>query len=331
MYGLRVPGFALGAVCIGGGLWQEAAPAWVWVLLAVNALAWPHFAYPLALRSADPYRAERRHLMLDSALGGVWMAAIGFNLVPSVVMLAMLAMDKAAVGGVRFLVRCLAAQAMAALAVAVAAGMELRVLESSLVAQLASLPLLLAYPVTVGITAFALTRRVAALNTIDGLTRLLNREHWERAAELEFHRCRRMGHSAALLMIDVDHFKAINDSHGHATGDAVLRAIAAILRESLRRNDLPGRYGGEEFGVVLPGVGGPGAAVTAERLRRRVEAAVLEPKVGVRATVSVGFAALGSHDPDASAWIARADRALYRAKEAGRNRCIDDELLPGVA
>jgi diguanylate cyclase len=327
----RMLGAALGVACVGGGLWQEGAAPWVWVLLLLNAAAWPRLAYGLAMRSDDPYRAEQRNLVVDSATGGVWIAAMGFNLVPSVVLIAMLAMDKAAIGGARLLARCLAAQAVAALTVAVVAGIDLAVIESSLVAQIASLPMLIAYPVAVGTSVYRLTRRVAALSTIDGLTQILNREHWERAAELEVHRCRRMGHSAALMMIDIDHFKAINDSHGHAAGDAAIRAVADILRDSLRKNDVPGRYGGEEFGVVLPGIGAAGAAATAERIRKRIESAVLESHHGVRATASIGFAALDRADADASAWIGRADRALYRAKQAGRNRCIDDNLVPQEA
>jgi diguanylate cyclase (GGDEF)-like protein len=135
-------------------------------------------------------------------------------------------------------------------------------------------------------------------------------------------RYRRGGGTASLLMLDVDHFKAINDRHGHPAGDEVLRSIARILRDTLRQEDLPGRYGGEEFGVVLPGAGAEGAAVVAERLRKRIEAALLERRAGIKATVSIGFAEIGPQDVDCTTWIARADRALYAAKAAGRNRCV---------
>ena len=332
MYLPRSVGLALGAICIGGALWQQGAPGWVWGLLLLNTLGWPHLAYPLARRSRSPYRAELFNLAADSAFGGAWIAVIGFNLVPSAVLFAMLAMDKAAVGGFRFLGRCLVGQVAACAVVALALGTELRIVESSLGAAIASLPLLILYPVTVGYTYYQLARRVrqqnemlTALSTTDSLTRLLNHQHWEEAVAKEFHRCRRIGHSSAVLMIDMDHFKAINDTHGHPTGDAVLRAVAQILRRSLRVHDLPGRYGGEEFGVVLPGIDGAGAAVIAERLRKRIEAEELEPGRGVRATASIGYAALEPGDVDHAVWIARADRALYRAKREGRNRSVRDE------
>jgi len=122
------------------------------------------------------------------------------------------------------------------------------------------------------------------------------------------------------VMIDIDHFKAINDRHGHPVGDAVIREVAWTLRSAVRLHDVPGRYGGEEFGVVLPGTEVEGAEMLAERIRKRIESMVLEPKKGVRATASLGVAAFDPLDANHMDWIARADRALYAAKESGRNR-----------
>ncbi|HKW37697.1 MAG TPA: MASE2 domain-containing protein, partial [Burkholderiales bacterium] len=99
MYRLRLLGPVLGAVCVGGALWTQGAHAFTWVVLALNALAWPHLAYLLASRSGNAYRTERRNLMIDSACGGAWMAVIGFSAAPSAVIFAMMAMDKVSVGG----------------------------------------------------------------------------------------------------------------------------------------------------------------------------------------------------------------------------------------
>jgi len=326
MYFLRVLGLLLGAVCIGGALWNQGAHAPAWAALLANALIWPHVAYPLARRSGNPYRAELRNLMMDSASGGAWMAVIGFSPAPSAVIFSMMAMDKVGVGGLRLLARCLAAQAVAAAVVAMAFGFELHPL-SSTVERLATLPLLVAYPVAIGLTTYHLARRVrsqnrtlAALSSLDGLSGLPNRSHWESVVASEFQRCRRIGHPSSVLMIDIDHFKAINDRHGHPVGDEVIRRVAELLRRSLRLHDVPGRYGGEEFGVVLPGTGVEGAEVLAERIRARIESAVLEPRNAVRATLSIGVAAFDTLDAGHMEWIARADRALYAAKESGRNR-----------
>lgn len=326
LYAPRTIGLSLGFLCIGGGLWQQGAPAIAFVLLALNAFLWPQIALPLARSAANPYRAELRNLVIDSASGGLWIGYLGFSLVPSAVLVAMLAMDKAVIGGPRFLVRCLLAQAAAALLGAAAGGFQLR-FASSIPAVLASLPLLLVYPVAVGFTAHRLARRVReqsfvleTLSSMDGLTGLLNRMHWEAAVEAEMRRCRRTGGRAALMMVDVDHFKAINDTHGHAAGDEVIRGVAAALRSAMRLHDLAGRYGGEEFAVVLPSTDAAGAAALAERLRARIARAVLDRGRGLKATVSIGFTALAPADATAIEWIARADRALYRAKQSGRNR-----------
>ncbi|HET7764663.1 MAG TPA: diguanylate cyclase [Burkholderiales bacterium] len=326
MYRVRPLGVLLGAVCVGGALWEQDAHPLVWATLALNALAWPHLAYWIARRSADPYRAERRNLMLDSASGGAWIAAIGFSAAPSAVIFSMMVMDKVSVGGLRFLARCLAVQAAAAALVALAPGFAPH-LQSTLMERIATLPLLVFYPLAIGLTTYRLARRVrgqnqtlAALSSMDGLSGLLNRTNWEAVVAAEFQRCRRIGHPSSVVMIDIDHFKVINDRHGHPVGDAVIRSIARILRGALRLHDVPGRYGGEEFGVVLPGTDIHGATLLAERIRARIESAILHPDTGVRATASLGVAQFEVHDADHVDWIARADRALYAAKRAGRNR-----------
>ena len=326
MHRLRMFGLALGAVCVGGALWEQGAHALAWTALLANALAWPHLAHAIARRASNPYRAELRNLMLDSASGGAWIAMIGFSPAPSAVIFSMMAMDKISIGGVRFLARCLAAQAAAAAVVATARGFELHFL-SSLVERIATLPLLVVYPIAIGFTTYRLARRVrsqnqmlAALSSVDGLSGLLNRSHWEAAVAAEFQRCRRIGHPSSLVMIDIDHFKSVNDNHGHPAGDAVIRSVARILRSALRLQDVPGRYGGDEFGVVLPGTSIEGAEVLADRIRERIESMVVETAIGVRVTASLGVAAFKSTDADQMDWIARADRALYGAKESGRNR-----------
>jgi len=331
MYVPRIVGYLLGAICIGGGLWEVDAPAWVWALLGFHALAWAHVAYPLAARSRDPNRGELRNLLLDSLFGGAWIAAMQFNLAPSVVILAVQAMDKAAIGGAKFLARCLVAQLAGAAMVALLFRISPHIHQSDVVARLASVPLLFAYPVMIGLIAHRLSRRVrqqnrelAALSRTDGLTRLPNHTAWLEAVEREFARARREERPMAVLMLDLDHFKAINDEHGHPVGDEVLRGFAEVLREALRLPDVPGRYGGEEFGVLLPNCDIAGAEVIAERVRRKVEWAYFAG--ALRITTSVGCAAIQTSDLVAASLIARADRALYAAKAAGRNRAVGNFL-----
>jgi diguanylate cyclase len=239
----------------------------------------------------------------------------------------MLAMDKAAVGGPKLLARCLTAQVAAAVGVALLFRIEPQLLQSGIVARLASVPLLVCYPVMVGLTAYGLARRVsqqnielAALSSTDGLTRLPNHTAWLEAVEREFARSKREAQPASVLMLDLDHFKAVNDKHGHPAGDEVLRGVAEVLSEALRLHDVPGRYGGEEFGVLLPGSDASSAEAIAERIRKKIEWASFAGDLKV--TASIGCATIEASDLFAASWVARADRALYAAKAAGRNRAM---------
>jgi diguanylate cyclase (GGDEF)-like protein len=159
--------------------------------------------------------------------------------------------------------------------------------------------------------------------TYEGLTGLLRREAVLEQLDRELERAARYGRPLAVAMADLDHFKRVNDRHGHLAGDALLRQVSQILSGSLRGTDWIGRYGGEEFLLVLPETGLAGAAAFAEKIRGRVEEMSLPVEDGppIRATVSIGLAALdGERKLTARDLIAEADRALYEAKNAGRNR-----------
>jgi diguanylate cyclase len=335
MYLPRIFGLALGAILIGGSLWEQGASPLAWGLMLANTLVWPHVALALVRASRNPHRQELRNLMVDSASGGVWMAAMHFSPAPSVILFTMLAMDKAAVGGLRLMARCIAAQAFAAALVTLLIGYEPPPAEASYWARVACMPLLILYSITVAHTAYQLSRRVrqqakalAALSSTDELSHLLNQAHWKRAVLGEFHRCRRLSQKATLMMLDIDRFKDVNDRYGHPAGDAVIRSVAAIVRDNVRAHDVPGRYGGDEFGVLLPGADERATHAIAERIRARIGEAVLEPKQSIRCTVSIGIAAWDPADANPDLWIARADQTLYRAKEAGRDR---SEIAAGRA
>jgi diguanylate cyclase (GGDEF)-like protein len=157
---------------------------------------------------------------------------------------------------------------------------------------------------------------------IDPLTNLYNRRHFLSAAALELERANRYFNSLGVIMVDIDHFKLINDAHGHDVGDLVLLAVAENIRNTMRRYDIPCRYGGEEFVILLPETDLSAAVIIGMRLREIIESAVIDTCKGkITVTVSVGIAATAEDDQDKiNVWINRADQALYEAKQAGRNQ-----------
>jgi len=168
-------------------------------------------------------------------------------------------------------------------------------------------------------------RELERLSATDPLTGLFNRRRMMEALDHEVRRSRRLKHTFAVLMADVDHFKRYNDANGHPAGDAVLKKVAAILRETTRDVDVVARYGGEEFFVLMPETEGSGAADVADRVRDRLAA---EKLPGGSVTLSFGVAEFPAHGDIGETLIAIADAALYQAKREGRNRVV---VAPGAA
>ena len=177
-------------------------------------------------------------------------------------------------------------------------------------------------------------RALAAQASTDALTGLANRRHFDEFLAEQVAIAHRYRGPIACLFLDLDHFKRVNDTYGHQAGDEVLRMIGSILRQEMRDADLPGRYGGEEFAVVMPATNGAEGALVAERVRTAIECTLItvpELDEPLRVTASIGVAELniGSLEP-AEALIARADAAVYEAKSTGRNRVVADVMQPAA-
>jgi len=168
-----------------------------------------------------------------------------------------------------------------------------------------------------------LVSELKALSSRDGLTGLLNRRTFEETLEREHERVRRYGHPLSLLMIDLDHFKSVNDTYGHRGGDMVLRSFAAVGTSVLRETDLLYRYGGEEFVALLPDTPAPGALDAACRVVSAVAGTPASVgSLAIRVTCSVGAACLDFESEPGYDIVAHADKALYEAKRSGRNRAV---------
>ena len=327
LFRLRMIGLGAGFFCVAAVFYVNQTHPLAWAALFFHGFIWPYVARRLALSGDSPRKTEMRSLLVDSALGGVWIALMQFNLLPSVLLAVMLSIDKISVGGSSLLARALFTQVVTCLLTAIACGFALRP-HTTMLEICASLPLLVIYPLAISGATYQLAhtvgrqnRRLAQLTRIDRLTGLLNRGTWEDAAMEELRRHNRAGVSAALLMIDIDHFKQVNDVHGHPTGDEVIRAVASIIQRCIRDVDVPGRYGGDEFGVVLVHADAKAAMRVAQKIRLNVLAGDPNGIPVAMSTVSIGIAttSIGMHD--VRAWIKQADVALFEAKARGRD-CV---------
>ncbi len=163
-------------------------------------------------------------------------------------------------------------------------------------------------------------KQLEELSQIDGLTQLFNRRTWEGMLSMEYKRSGRSDLVSSVVMFDIDHFKQVNDTYGHQAGDEIIRMVAKTLRQQQRETDISGRYGGEEFGVILPDTNSEGALVFCERLRKAIEKSVTTfDGQEIPITISLGIAETHDNDGDHTKWLQHSDEALYQSKEGGRN------------
>ena len=162
---------------------------------------------------------------------------------------------------------------------------------------------------------------------IDGLTGLFNRRYWQERFEQAYKLAKRREKPSTALMLDIDHFKKVNDTYGHQAGDSVIQSLAHLIKRCVRETDLAGRYGGEEFAVILTDSAVDNAVTVAERLRRLAEHSQVEHEGQIlKFNISVGLAEFSPLCDSPMEWLERADQALYQAKQTGRNKyCVWQE------
>ncbi|MCW8278163.1 diguanylate cyclase [Pseudomonas sp. PCH199] len=328
LYTSRAIGLVLGLLCVSVTMYPLNPAPWVWALMLFNGLLWPHLAYQWARRSTTPYHAEHRNLLVDAFMGGFWVAAMHFNPLPSATTISMMAMNNVAIGGLRFLLVGTVAQILG-IGVGGLIFLPLFIPETSQFQLYACLPLMCFYPLVLGLICFRQAhtlgrqkRELLALSRTDSLTGLLNHGAWKDQLEVEFQRCQRQHQGAVIALIDIDHFKSINDTYGHVAGDIVLRHLSKMLKQNLRATDVAGRYGGDEFCVILPDLPLNSAAAAMDALRDRFATLGYEQNPALKVSLSIGLADFDPAHTDATLWLNDADQALYEAKTTGRNRVI---------
>lgn len=321
----RAIGLGIGFFSVGAALYPLNMSGWLWALLVLNGFLWPHVAYQWSTRSAFPYRAERRNLLYDSVCGGFWTACFQFNPLTTVTILSMMTMNNVAAGGQRLFLLGALAQVIGVLLGWSVFGVNFT-LTATQTQVWACLPMLTLYPLALGMVCYRLAiklaehkRTLSALSCTDSLTGLLNHGAWKDLLHLKFQQCRQHNSQAILALIDIDHFKSINDSYGHIVGDAVLRQLSRELKFVLDESELAGRYGGDEFCVILPNLPLNRAEALMEQLRQGMDRYRHPDVPELRVSLSIGLARYQSVYADALEWFDDSDKALYSAKHAGRN------------
>jgi diguanylate cyclase len=321
----RAIGLGVGFFSVGAALYPLGLPSWIWALLLFNGFAWPHLAYQISTRAAFPYQAERRNLLYDSMCGGFWAACFQFNALTTVTILSMMTMNNVAAGGHRLFVFGALAQLAGVLSGWAIFGFKFN-LTMTQTQVWACLPMLTLYPLALGMVCYQLAiklaqhkRALSALSRTDSLTGLLNHGAWKDLLHLKFQQCRQHNTAATLALIDIDHFKGINDSYGHIVGDAALRQLSKALKHVLDEYELAGRYGGDEFCVILPSLPLNKAEAVMEQLREALQRYRHPDVPELRVSLSIGLARYQNVYKDALDWLDDADKALYTAKHTGRN------------
>jgi diguanylate cyclase len=348
----RVRSGVFGLVFLVIGVHQagQGWPAAAWALLALQFLVYPHVVYAAGLSARDPMRTETLALVLDPFLMGLWLAYLGFPLWISY---------SVAIGTMISIGVYRAVRGLAAAAAALVAGAGTMVAlrgwhfapQTDWPATLLSIATLTAYLLLVALSAHrralklhavrlelqenkrSLQRQLDEIHALqaqlseaanrDALTGLHNRRYLESTMEREIERCRRDGAPLALVLVDVDHFKRINDSFGHPAGDAVLVHVAALLQAGARAGDVVCRYGGEEFLLVMPGMDLATATGRAHDFRAALASGPVRFDCHeIHATLSIGTASFPEHGTTPRELVGCVDAALYRAKKEGRNLVV---------
>jgi diguanylate cyclase len=344
LYVPRLLGCGLGGLGMAAALREGAAPAWIWAFLAFVALVWPHIAYLWASRAERPSRAEKRNLMIEALMIGATVCAIGGNLVPSAIALAIVCMNNMSVGGVRLCGWGLLAAAAGALCMNAVVPFRFSS-DSSMLVQLAVVPVMVMYLPAFGWTTNQLSRRLhrsrealRRASQIDALSGLYNRRTFEVGFQATFQGlvaaaagvgtdARPVRRPAALVLCDVDHFKRINDGAGHAAGDAVIRSIGESLRTHVQLPHVAARYGGDEFAMLLLDHDGDQARAFIGGLWSHLGARASVPVPAF--TMSTGIACFDATLGSADEWMARADEALYEVKRSERGGiCVAPQSMP---
>lgn len=326
MYLMRILGTLLCFIPILCVLTEHHRPLWLMFLLAANAFIWPTFAWHRARKSPSPLTAEHQNLVFDAGAGGFWIAMMGVNPLPSVVIATILLADRLSAGGMALMKKAMIVMLAVFLFSWLSQGMAVTLFVSQRT-MYATLPLIAIYLLALSALTDSIalrlrikSRELERIAMMDPLLDIANRRLLEKRIDHELNKLRQTCRESALMFIDIDNFKDVNDQFGHKVGDAMLGRVSQILHLATRPTDTPARLGGDEFVILLPNTTLDEAHLVATRI---MDAAAVMSDVGqdaVHCTLSIGIACATRETGSVTDWLQAADSALYQAKRDGKNR-----------
>lgn len=345
----RVLAFIAVFLTIASHIWIQHSSWWLFPGLVASFLIWPHLAYLRARRSPDSINAEFDNLIIDAVIFGIWISGLGFPVWIAFILSISTSINLMVYRRPRGLAQSLMGLACGIALGTLAVGVHLQPDTHGITTGIAIISISL-YLMLVGHISYTrnqilhdarerqrlienelkqrieenqlLQARLQEQANRDPLTGLYNRRYLDDSLQREIDRCCRVGSPTSLVLMDIDHFKPINDTHGHVAGDAVLSQLAAILGSLSRNSDILCRFGGEEFLVVLPDTSLEIALKRAEEYRQAIENTPMVTEKGpLSITLSAGVASF-TDCVEGDSLIHMADKALYQAKEQGRNRVV---------
>lgn len=326
MYLMRMLGTFLCFIPILSVLLEQQRSVWLMGLLAINAFVWPTLAWWRARCSSTPLLTEHQNLVLDAGAGGFWIAMMAVNPLPSVAIATILLADRLAAGGFPLMKKAGAVMVAVFMGSWLSQGMAL-VPWMSQRTLYATLPLIAIYTVALSVLTNSIamrlrfkSRELERIAMMDPLLDIANRRLLEERIDHELHKLQQTCHDSALMFIDIDNFKEVNDRYGHKVGDMLLVTVSQILHIASRQSDTPARLGGDEFVILLPDTTLDEARVVATRIMDAAAVIGDVAEEAVHCIMSIGIACATREMGNVTDWLQAADAALYQAKRDGKNR-----------
>lgn len=325
---------ALGGAVVAASLsYLPTNLAW-WAFTAVSALLWPHIAFLHSSRQQDQFHAEYFNSLIDALIVGCWISLMHWSLLPSICILAIGVADRFYTGLKRRWLPSLIALLCGMLFMSIAITPTPQ-WDAPLAVQLSLLPLIILHSAYASWSNSRMLKTLARQNLqlkllgrIDPLTTVYSRDYWWKKARAALHQHRTVKEQTCLLVIDIDRFKSVNDLYGHIVGDEVLKMIGLAIRNSLRSNDIAGRYGGDEFTVLCKHTTAKEAYSVAMRICEKIAQIRIREYPQLQISASIGVAAADDSFGSVTEWIKAADSALYSAKSGGRDQVMDATQQP---